>query len=182
MRITVNTLVLALAALVWACGGKQEGHDHPHEDGTEHPEGETTEESAQPAAAVEEGTKATGLLGSYLELKNALVATRAGDAKTAAASLKENAGDNAELAALAAEISGSDDVEAQRASFEKVSAAVYELVKGGGNEIAVYKQYCPMALDNKGAFWLSSSEDIKNPYFGDKMLKCGSVQEVIAVN
>jgi len=44
----------------------------------------------------------------------------------------------------------------------------------------VYKQYCPMAFDGKGAFWLSSSEEIRNPYYGDKMLKCGRVEETIS--
>jgi hypothetical protein len=36
-----------------------------------------------------------------------------------------------------------------------------------------------MAKNNEGAFWLSASDQIRNPYFGDKMLKCGSVEEEI---
>jgi Cu(I)/Ag(I) efflux system membrane fusion protein len=39
----------------------------------------------------------------------------------------------------------------------------------------VYKEYCPMAFDNKGAYWLSESEEIRNPYFGKSMLTCGEV-------
>jgi hypothetical protein len=36
-----------------------------------------------------------------------------------------------------------------------------------------------MAFDNRGAHWLSDESTIKNPYFGDKMLTCGSVEEVV---
>jgi hypothetical protein len=34
-----------------------------------------------------------------------------------------------------------------------------------------------MARNNQGGFWLSDDEEIRNPYFGDKMLTCGSVTE-----
>ncbi|MBA4058359.1 MAG: hypothetical protein C0490_26815, partial [Marivirga sp.] len=43
----------------------------------------------------------------------------------------------------------------------------------------LYLEYCPMANNNEGAYWLSNEKEIKNPYFGDKMLKCGSVKETI---
>ena len=42
-----------------------------------------------------------------------------------------------------------------------------------------YVQHCPMANDNNGADWLSKEKEIKNPYYGDKMLKCGMVSETI---
>jgi len=54
------------------------------------------------------------------------------------------------------------------------------MLKGAVKSGEVYKQYCPMAFDGKGAFWLSSSEEIRNPYYGDKMLKCGRVEETIS--
>jgi len=43
----------------------------------------------------------------------------------------------------------------------------------------VYYQFCPMAIDNKGAYWLSEESDIKNPYFGDAMLTCGETKETL---
>jgi hypothetical protein len=36
-----------------------------------------------------------------------------------------------------------------------------------------------MANNNKGALWLSEVKEIKNPYFGSKMLTCGSVKKQI---
>ena len=43
----------------------------------------------------------------------------------------------------------------------------------------VYRDFCPMADNNKGAFWLSLEEEIRNPYYGEAMLKCGEVRETI---
>lgn len=43
----------------------------------------------------------------------------------------------------------------------------------------VYKQFCPMAFDGNGGYWLSDSKEVRNPYYGNKMLKCGSVNETI---
>jgi hypothetical protein len=43
----------------------------------------------------------------------------------------------------------------------------------------VYYQFCPMAFDNKGAYWISKTEDVRNPYFGLKMLSCGEIVQEI---
>ncbi len=70
-------------------------------------------------------------------------------------------------------------LESKRAAFEDLSKLMYELVTTFGASETVYKQYCPMALNDKGAYWLSVNKEINNPYFGDKMLECGEVQEVL---
>jgi hypothetical protein len=36
-----------------------------------------------------------------------------------------------------------------------------------------------MYNENKGAMWISEMKEVKNPYFGAKMLTCGTVEEVI---
>jgi len=38
-----------------------------------------------------------------------------------------------------------------------------------------------MANNNKGAKWLSVEAEIRNPYYGDAMLSCGSVVEVLSL-
>lgn len=43
----------------------------------------------------------------------------------------------------------------------------------------LYVQKCPMANSNKGAIWISTEKEIRNPYYGDAMLTCGSVIEEI---
>ncbi len=43
----------------------------------------------------------------------------------------------------------------------------------------LYVIKCPMANNNKGAIWLSKGKQIKNPYYGENMLTCGSLIEEI---
>lgn len=71
------------------------------------------------------------------------------------------------------------DIEEQRKHFVTVTKAVEKLVDGNVTSGALYKQYCPMAFGNTGAYWLSDSKEIRNPYFGDKMLKCGRIDAEI---
>lgn len=72
------------------------------------------------------------------------------------------------------------DIEQQRMDFELISNNVFKLVKATELKNAkIYRQFCPMAFNDKGAYWLSSEEAIKNPYFGKKMLECGEVTETI---
>jgi len=73
------------------------------------------------------------------------------------------------------------DIKAAREHFHQLSQALTSLTKRFGVTSAepVYQFHCPMAFDNQGASWLQDVNDIKNPYFGDMMLKCGELTEVI---
>ena len=148
-----------------------------------HSEGEmqidTAAVSKVEAAAVSK-EQLEGMLSGYFSVKNALVKTDAKEAKSAAEELLAGLGDGmSELTKLVKAMTETEDVEKIRADFDQLSASMYAMVKANPSkaEGAVYKQYCPMAFNNKGAFWLSSESEIRNPYFGDKMLKCGKVQE-----
>lgn len=115
---------------------------------------------------------------SYLAIKDALVKTNAAEAsKAAQAFLKSNS--NQKLTGSLEVIANASDVKVQRQAFETLSMVMYEVVKAGNNETPLYKQYCPMAFNNKGAYWLAAEEEVNNPYFGDMMLHCGRVDEVI---
>ncbi len=72
------------------------------------------------------------------------------------------------------------DIEKQRSEFAKFNIAFYKSLKAFGlNNVTAYYQYCPMAEKDKGAYWFSDSEEIKNPYFGDAMLGCGENRETL---
>lgn len=72
------------------------------------------------------------------------------------------------------------DIEKQRELFSILSNHIIETMETFGSEMeALYVAYCPMALGDKGAYWLSEIEEIYNPYFGDKMLRCGTVKKTI---
>jgi hypothetical protein len=84
------------------------------------------------------------------------------------------------IAHLLDRIKNADDLEEQRQNYAMFNRAMYRSFKFLGHEgDPIYYQYCPMAFDNKGAYWLSESEEIRNPYFGDKMLTCGSTKEIL---
>jgi membrane fusion protein, copper/silver efflux system len=75
-------------------------------------------------------------------------------------------------------IASTTDIEEQREQFNVLSEHIIEMTASFGLEIErVYKQFCPMAFDDQGAFWLSESDEILNPYFGEMMLTCGEVKE-----
>lgn len=133
----------------------------------------------------EQPTREQQVLMDYLAVKDALVETDAEGAQRAAeklvASLKQIKGSSSDLAAADAEIiATSTEVEKQREYFENLSENMYAMMKADKPiDGTLYKQYCPMAFQNEGAFWLSTEKDILNPYFGNKMLKCGVVKEEI---
>jgi membrane fusion protein, copper/silver efflux system len=77
-------------------------------------------------------------------------------------------------------ISETSNLELQRLAFSGLSNAMYKTVKKiGVNEDPIYHQYCPMAFNDKGGYWLSDTKKIANPYFGDKMLRCGLTKETL---
>ena len=69
------------------------------------------------------------------------------------------------------------DLEKARMMLSPLSDQLFHSLKKYQVEVDGYRQYCPMAFDNKGGFWLSDSDNILNPYFGDAMLTCGNVEE-----
>lgn len=82
------------------------------------------------------------------------------------------------LEKTATSISKLMDIEKQRSEFAKFNIAFYKSIKAFGlSNVTAYYQYCPMAEKDKGAYWFSSSEEIRNPYFGDEMLGCGENRE-----
>jgi hypothetical protein len=71
-----------------------------------------------------------------------------------------------------------ETTEKKRIPFEIVSNNMFQLLKKAELKNAgVYREYCPMAFNDKGAYWLSDDPEIKNPYFGKKMLECGEVTD-----
>ncbi|WP_024770144.1 DUF3347 domain-containing protein [Aquimarina macrocephali] len=114
----------------------------------------------------------------YIHIKTALVNTDANEAK-AGAQMLAKVTENTALKTAVEAITNTDDIEEQRKAFIEITAQMETALKGALSSGEVYKQYCPMAFDNTGGYWLSKEKEIRNPYFGDRMLKCGSVAETI---
>lgn len=135
------------------------------------------------------------IVGHYLLLKNALANDKTKDAAAAGKEIVNTMGqldksflttDQRELyedveddAIEHAEHIGENvgNIAHQREHFDVLSRDVYDLVKAFGGGQVLYKSFCSMYNDKKGAIWLSETKTIKNPYYGKKMATCGSVQE-----
>ena len=186
-------LLMCVAVLTMtACGGEDKSPEN---------------EAPQPAAPLAKSQNSDAfnasfrqLLDHYFALKDALVAskdTAAAAVNTSAMALVGSA-DSLRLLELKADeallstarsyvqgmsaeakgLVGEKELEKKRRSFQMISGQLYDLMRTVqyDREI-VYHQYCPMAFNDEGADWLSRSSDIRNPYFGSRMLTCGEVKD-----
>lgn len=133
------------------------------------------------------------VLKDYMALKDALVATDEAAASKAGKKLEstlkgfnvssytaaqqKELKDIIEVATEHAEHIGRSDIGHQREHFKMLSKDIIDMVAITGTESTLYQQFCPMY--DKGSAWLSLEEDIKNPYYGSKMMNCGKVQKEI---
>lgn len=67
----------------------------------------------------------------------------------------------------------------QRDHFTTLSNNMITLIQNFDLENDIYQQYCPMANKNKGGNWLSAQKEVRNPYYGSMMLKCGRVKATL---
>ena len=84
-----------------------------------------------------------------------------------------------ELNTSANAISSNTDISKQRGHFKHLSAHMISSVQLFGVNENVYVQFCPMADNNKGAYWISLEEEVRNPYYGEAMLTCGEVRDTL---
>lgn len=112
----------------------------------------------------------------YQKLRTALVNSDSEGVQKAAENLAEGFSeerDSMKLTALA--MAEANDLEKQRHLFSKFTAKVEPMFEEAIATGTIYKQFCPMAFQGEGGYWLSNVKEIRNPYYGDKMLKCGKI-------
>lgn len=183
------------------CGGNKK-EETPAEQAPvteqEHASGSTaTAEAAEPLFTVDTQfqQQLAGVFKLYVSLKETLVQSESVKVSAAAtATLASLANTDMKLLSGAAHndwmnysagiesslkaIVASTDLEEQRQSFSSLTENLYKSIKAYGlGGAQAYYEFCPMAFDNQGGFWLSDAAEIRNPYFGDKMLTCGEVRE-----
>ncbi|MFB9057853.1 efflux RND transporter periplasmic adaptor subunit [Mariniflexile ostreae] len=84
-----------------------------------------------------------------------------------------------EIKMLAKSIATETGIKVQRNHFKHLTSQLISAVEIFGINEKVYLQFCPMANQDHGGYWLSKEEHVFNPYFGDAMLKCGEVKQII---
>ena len=165
----------------------------------EHPADITRTEEGRPEFTVDEifQQQVSEFFSSYIDLKDAFVDSDGDKVRKEVADARESLEKvdislvdgpaktdwtvyRDELSRELERIGQNNDIEKQREHFSKLSYSLYKTIKAFGlaGETAYY-DFCPMACNDKGAHWLSDEEAIRNPYFGDKMLKCGSIEETL---
>ncbi|MDC6351306.1 DUF3347 domain-containing protein [Zeaxanthinibacter sp. PT1] len=175
--VTRITLLLLISLTIFSCKEEKKEKEITVEESEIDTQGEMTTDMAETSFK-------SGLSGDvfhhYLEVKSALFDADEKAVSVAAANmargLKEG---HPEIGKLAADISRAKDIDTQRLLFSEFTHELEPLIYDNLQNGQIYKQYCPMAFDNKGAYWLSDSKEIRNPYFGEKMANCGSVKETI---
>lgn len=141
----------------------------------------------------EQDTKATAIVDAYLSIKDALVAddsekaVEAGgklvtafndfDASNFSDAKKNELKEIVKNAKEQAEHIADSPMEDQREHFKTLSKNITDMVAITGTEQKLYEQFCPMY--DKGSAWLSARYEVRNPYYGSKMLTCGKVQREI---
>lgn len=191
----MKRLLVYLPFLVLAsCGGKDQEANNPE------PEAPVALEQSQNSPAFNASFEK--MLNDYYALKDALVrsTTSIDPAVDPAAKALVSSADSLKIRELKADsnlvstaqlfaqsissdaqgLLGEKELEAKRRSFQMMSDNMYNLIRTVKYDRSVaYYQYCPMAFDNQGAYWLSNKDSIRNPYFGNKMLTCGEVKETL---
>lgn len=169
-------LWLPLLLIVVACNNKKVAHQE-----------ETKVVKAETMASSDKVLIKNDLLNAvyqqYLLLSDALIKSDVAAAKETGMALELGAKamqGGQLLASLAAKITDADELETQRSLFAQLSSEMIAKMKHTGLQSGeVYVEFCPMALNDKGAFWLSNQKQIKNPYYGESMLDCGEVKEIL---
>lgn len=192
VKRTMSTMALAATMILTASckdGNKEEAaapmSNEMHQ--------ESMDDMDDMAMSDNQDAKAEAILNDYFNLKDALVNDDNGKAKelgnTLAKSLKafdaSNYSDNEqselkdiiEDATEHAEHIGESDIKHQREHFKILSKDVTDMVAITGTDKKLYEQFCPMY--DGGTAWLSTKEEVRNPYYGSQMLKCGKVQREI---
>lgn len=188
MKTTLLTLGLALA--IASCSTTKKEEKAVENTMEANPEVEKTAVNEQQAA-----NALTPVIDAYLVVKDALVNDNQQEAAIAGGTLATILGvldvtqfdsekqaelkEIVEVAKNHGEHIAESAIDHQREHFEALGKDIMDLVAIAGTDRTLYQQYCPMYNGNKGGMWLSANEEIRNPLFGAKMLKCGKVEEVI---
>lgn len=179
MKNLIKTLTpIAIALLMAACGNETQQSEKEQESVAIKKSQEST-----PVPVIIQDEMVNAVYQHYINLSAALTKADVIEAKIAANAIEtgsQRLSGGSKLVSAASKITASTDIEEQRAAYETISDEMMRMVKEAGvSQGEVFVQYCPMAFDDTGASWLSSTKEVRNPYMGDKMLACGVNKESI---
>ena len=202
LKVTTTIFAMAFVALtVMSCkdNKKETASDMHNMDMSHHDDANATMDYDQMASTdarpmnAQQASQTKQVLASYMAIKDALVnddgnaAQKAGKQLETALSTFDVSSYTAEQqtelkdiiadARENAEHISESKIDHQREHFKILSEDMLDMVAITGAGGTIYQLYCPMY--DKGSSWLSMSKDIKNPFYGSKMLTCGKVEKEI---
>ncbi|MFU8892528.1 MAG: efflux RND transporter periplasmic adaptor subunit [Luteolibacter sp.] len=132
--------------------------------------------TADPQRAAELRT----LLAAYLPVAQALADDDDPTAQQAAETLAATA--QGEIKPLAQAVASAADIKTRRTAFQPLSDHLIALIREHGTDAVgnAYVVHCPMAFGDTGGDWLSAKPEVLNPYYGDRMLTCGTVTDTLS--
>lgn len=167
---TSNYLAIGLAFALASCGQQKQKQEAE----------QTVPQTIAVADASFSDERAGQVFHDYQQLRKALISSKAEEVQAVAGKLEGSLPEEqVEMKSMALAMADAADIEKQRALFSNLTAAVEPLFVESLSGGSIYKQFCPMAFDGEGGYWISDVQEIRNPYYGDKMLKCGSIAETL---
>lgn len=177
-KVSMTIGIFTALLLVMSCGEQKSKKDL--QSATPNEVKQQNEPSTESADATFTNEMTESIYANYQEIRVALVNSDASAAQTAAINLADNVSDEqADMKSSALAMADATDIEKQRQLFSELTQNVEPMLKESITEGTLYKQFCPMAFEGNGGYWISNTDEIRNPYYGDKMLKCGKVVEEI---
>ena len=197
VRTTSILALMVIALMVTSCKNdkKVESNNVEHHSEMSHDNSDGHHDGEKKEMVINNNQKENSekVLSDYFNLKNALVSDDESKAKEIGAILKESL-NNLDISKYTdaqklelkdiivdakehAEHISKSPIAHQREHFKVLSKDIIDMVAITGTSYKLYEQYCPMY--EKGSAWLSMNEEVRNPYYGGKMLKCGKVQREI---
>ncbi len=174
----ILVVTAAVTLILASCGEKKNKQD------AEISTQKEIEVSKNQTADIADASFSDGMTGkvfhNYQQIRMALVNSDADGVQSAAGNLAESFSEEREdMKTIAMAMAEATDIEKQRELFSDFTDKVEPMLKESISEGTIYKQFCPMAFEGKGGYWISNVDEIRNPYYGEKMLKCGKVVEEI---
>jgi hypothetical protein len=176
---------LAATLLLSSCQSSEKNKENTEAASAENAENGAAEVVPQVVkSSAGENDKTQAFAVAYLDFQSALAKGDEAQSIATAAKLASVAPEELKEALMQASKNQASQgaIDSLRTLLPALTKSMETIVKGGSaKEGTYYKQFCPMAFNDKGAFWFSAAPEIRNPYFADAMLECGETKEAFEV-
>jgi hypothetical protein len=124
-------------------------------------------------AAIQDSQDHSAVPPSYFDVVDALADDNYVEAKSALRSLASETNNSAMKSTVESAAAATDSA-AMRKAFRSLSDDVTKMQMPKGYMVVICRMYTADNID--GGHWLQKRGELKNPYWGKKMLTCGTIE------